>query len=87
MTHNTPEPICTLVPKEAELTIMYNFYIDCMPSDDMAEASRGESRSRRFEGLVGTSLPLGRSDWLSLVVPDIEHPCNFVFDKQGGGWG
>ncbi|CAN0220902.1 unnamed protein product, partial [Ectocarpus sp. 6 AP-2014] len=24
--------------EEAELTILYNFYIDCMPSDDMAEA-------------------------------------------------
>lgn len=30
--------------QEAELTILYNFYIDCMPSDDMAEASLNSYR-------------------------------------------
>ena len=33
----------TTVEQEAELTILYNFYIDCMPSDDMAEASQSSS--------------------------------------------
>ena len=28
-----------MAKQEAELTIFYNFYVDCMPSDDMAEAS------------------------------------------------
>lgn len=27
----------SIAAQEAELTILYNFYIDCMPSDDMAE--------------------------------------------------
>ena len=37
--------------QEAELTILYNFYIDCMPSDDMAEASgRHAFRARGVGG-------------------------------------
>lgn len=31
-----------VVNQEAELTILYNFYVDCMPSEDMAEV-RGKA--------------------------------------------
>ena len=44
-----------IVPQEAELTILYNFYIDCMPSDDMAEAS--PFFLRPAGGKVGVLLP------------------------------
>lgn len=36
-----------IAKQEAELTILYNFYIDCMPSDDMAEVSPSLLRSAR----------------------------------------
>lgn len=33
------------VGQEAELMILYNFYVDCMPSDDMAEVSNTQPDS------------------------------------------
>ena len=36
--NSLPETPETMAKQEAELTILYNFYVDCMPTDDMAEA-------------------------------------------------
>ena len=40
--NSLPETPETMAKQEAELTILYNFYVDCMPTDDMAEVSGWE---------------------------------------------
>lgn len=56
--------------QEAELAILYNFYIDCMPSDDMAEASwSNDDVERRRGGSFSFCSCCGRETTFS-AVPD-----------------